>query len=67
MNAPSDGMVVVSKEEFFAFMGPRNVHPRSEPDRSVWETPYREVLGISRPGYKCEGEEVYMLTRRANG
>lgn len=55
-------MKAVSKEEFFAFMGPLNVHPRSEPDRSVWETPSRQVLGISRPGYKCEGEEVYMLT-----
>lgn len=57
-------MTPVSKEEFFAFMGPRNVHPRAEPDQSVWETPSREVLGISRPGYKCEGEEVYMLARR---
>ena len=55
-------MKTVSKEEFFAFMGPRNVNPRAEPDYSVWETPYREVLGISRPGYKCEGEEVYMLS-----
>lgn len=66
MNAP-EGMVAVSKEEFYAFMGPRNVHPRSEPDCSVWETPYREVLGISKPGYKCEGEEVYMLVRRSDG
>jgi len=64
LNAP-EGMVVVSKEEFYAFMGPQNVHPRAEPDCSMWETPSRQLLGISRPGYKCEGEEVYMLTRRA--
>lgn len=57
-------MKTVSKEEFYAFMGQQNVHPRSEPDRSVWETPNRQVLGVSRPGYKCEGEEVYMLTER---
>lgn len=59
-------MRAVSKEEFFAFMGPRNVTPRAEADRSVWETPYREVLGISRPGYKCEGEEAYMLADSAH-
>lgn len=47
-------------------MGPRNVTPRAEADRSVWETPYREVLGISRPGYKCEGEEAYMLADSAH-
>lgn len=56
----------VTREEFFAFMRPRNVHPRSEPDRSVWETPYREVLGISTPGYKCEGEESYMLAESSS-
>ena len=54
-------MRTVTKEEFYAYMNPRNVHPRAEPDRSVWETPSRQVLGISKPGYKCEGEEVYML------
>ena len=60
-------MIEVTKEEFYAFMKPRDVHPRSEPDRSVWETRNREVLGISKPGYKCEGEEVYMLARNPNG
>ena len=67
MNAPSDGMVVVSKEEFYSVMMKLDVHPRSEPDCSIWETRNREVIGISRPGYKCEGPEVYMLTRKANG
>lgn len=60
MNATTDafdtdsipaGMVEVSKEEFFAVMGPRDVHPRAKPDRSVWETPNRTVLGHSMPGY----------------
>lgn len=57
-------MIEVTKEEFYAFMMTQNVHPRPEPHQSVWETPYREVLGISRPGYKCEGEEVYMLAKK---
>jgi hypothetical protein len=61
---PDEGMMVVSEEEFYAFMGQRNVHPRSEPNFSAWETPSRELLGISRPGYKCEGNEVYMLMRK---
>ncbi|MDN7537058.1 hypothetical protein [Burkholderia cenocepacia] len=45
------GMVEVSQAEFFAVMGPRNVHPRATPDRSVWEMPDRSVLGHSMPGY----------------
>ena len=59
-------MKIVSKEEFFAFMRQLNVNPRAEPDRSVWETPNRHVLGISKPGYKCEGDEVYMLTESSD-
>lgn len=47
------GMVEVSEEEFFAVMGPRDVHPRATPDCSVWETPNRTVLGHSMPGYKA--------------
>ncbi|WP_186157929.1 hypothetical protein [Burkholderia gladioli] len=45
------GMVEVSKEQFYAAMGPQDVHPRAEPDRSIWETPRRDLLGISMPGY----------------
>lgn len=45
------GMVEVSEAKFFAVMGPRDVHPRAKPDRSVWETPNRTVLGHSMPGY----------------
>ncbi|OJA66555.1 hypothetical protein BGV71_31730 [Burkholderia ubonensis] len=49
-HAPA-GMVEVSKEQFYDVMGPLDVHPRAEPDRSVWETPQRAVIGISMPGY----------------
>ncbi len=56
MNAANDvplGMVEVGEEKFFAVIGPRDVHPRAEPDRSIWETPRRDVLGHSMPGYKA--------------
>ncbi len=53
--------VPVTKEAFFAVIGPMDVHPRPEPDRSVWETPRRRVVGITTPGYKCEGEKTYRL------
>lgn len=58
-------MVEVSEEEFFAFMGPRDVHPRPLPDKSIWETPSRQVLGYSMPGYKgATGQKkVYMIAR----
>ncbi|WP_261541718.1 hypothetical protein [Burkholderia multivorans] len=49
-HAPA-GMVEVSKEQFYDVMGPLDVHPRAEPDRSVWETPRRDVIGVSMPGY----------------
>ncbi|HEF4749725.1 TPA: hypothetical protein SAO13_003730 [Burkholderia multivorans] len=45
------GMVEVSEAKFFAVIGPHDVHPRPTPDRSVWETPNRTVLGHSMPGY----------------
>lgn len=45
--------VEVNEAEFFAVMGPRDVHPRATQDCSVWETPNREVIGHSEPGYKA--------------
>jgi hypothetical protein len=53
--------ISVTKEEFFATVGRLNVHPRSERDASYWETPNREVLGKSTPGWKCEGPKGYFI------
>jgi hypothetical protein len=50
----SNRYVPVTKEKFFAIIGPLNVHPRPEPYRSVWvhqET--HAILGIATPGYLC--------------
>ncbi|MNL56975.1 hypothetical protein D3C87_1805020 [compost metagenome] len=59
--------VEVTKAQFFAFMGPRDVHPRPTRDCSVWETPSRQVLGYSMPGYMgASGQKpTYTLTRVA--
>lgn len=54
-------MRFVTKAEFFAAIGPQNVHPRPERDRTVWETPARRVIGITTPGYLCEGKPTYSL------
>lgn len=55
-------MRTVTKEAFYRIMGPLNVHPRSERDRSEWiDQRTGDVLGISKPGYTCEGPESYEI------
>ncbi|MBS7812285.1 hypothetical protein [Roseococcus pinisoli] len=50
------GMRSVSKEEFYSTVGPMNVHPSVvNPAFSSWETPNREVMGRSYPGWKHSG------------
>lgn len=50
MNAPD--LVPVTQAQFFAYMGPRDVHPCNE-DRlyTNWRTPARVLLGRSTPGW----------------
>ncbi len=55
--------VEVTKDEFYAFVGPLNVHPRNERDRTYWETPNRHVVGLSS-GYLAN-PAPYMLRRAA--
>lgn len=57
------GMRQVTKEEFFAAVGPRDVHPRPHKTHSEWETRERRVVGRSWPGYMCEGPTAYALVR----
>lgn len=51
----------VTQEQFYSVMNPRDVHPRPKPDRTIWETPTHEILGVSTPGYRCEGEKTYSV------
>lgn len=58
-------MVEVTHEEFFARVGPLDVHPRNhETQRTHWETPERVVRGISFPGWKNPGDpKAYYLPK----
>ncbi len=57
----------VSKAEFFAFIGPQNVHPRPEADATYWETPARNLVGVSRPGWKNPGDAKSYSIAKATG
>jgi hypothetical protein len=51
----------VTKEQFFAVMGPLDVNPRPGRDFSEWETRDRRVIGRSWPGYLCQGPTAYAI------
>ncbi len=62
MHRLSEARERVSKDEFFNTIGRLNVHPHAEKEASYWETPNRELLGVSTPGYLGRGEEAYFIT-----
>lgn len=47
----------VTKEKFFAKIGPLDVHPRSERMQTIWEDRRRSVIGRSTPGYLSQDED----------
>lgn len=54
----------VTKDEFFATVGQMNVHPRPERDASFWETPGRQLMGKTTPGYMGGAEpHRYFVTK----
>lgn len=59
-------MVEVNEKRFFAVMGTCDVHPRATPDCSIWETPSREILGRSEPGYKSPTGKTKRFFLRAD-
>lgn len=64
-------LILVSKEAFFAVIGPLDVHPRPFPCSSMWETRSRVLIGKTTPGYangwtpEGKAPKVYMLTPEA--
>jgi hypothetical protein len=60
-------MIEVSAEQFFAYVNPRNIHPITDhPERTLWETERRELVGTTLPGWRNPGApKVYMLTEAA--
>lgn len=43
--------VTVTKDQFFAYVGPRDIVCRCEREYTVWETRDRVAVGRSEPGY----------------
>lgn len=51
----------VSKDEFYATVGNMDVVTRPERDKTYWELRNRELVGITTPGYSCEGIRTYQV------
>lgn len=58
-------MIPVTKEQFFAYVGPRDIILRTERQATIWETRNRLEVGRSTPGYMCEGPTTYALAPSA--
>jgi len=50
----------VSKNQFFDVIGPLDVHPRVERDKTYWETRERHLVGITR-GYASDETPFFLL------
>lgn len=58
------GMVQVTADEFYAAVGPLDVHPSvlHSTEFCVWELRDRRVVGRSYPGWKNPGDpQAYMV------
>lgn len=57
----------VTQREFFAYVGPRDiVCSHIHPDRTLWETRDRRLVGVSYPGWKNPGgAERWLLISEA--
>jgi len=55
----------VSKEEFFAEIGQRDVVLNCEPDQIVWETRQRLPVGRTTPGWRGGGQKTYWINEMA--
>ena len=58
--------IEVTHEKFHATVGKMNVHPRAEKEASYWETPYRDLMDITTPGYLCEGRKAWFIRSDLN-
>jgi hypothetical protein len=61
------GFVQVSKDRFFAYVGPRDIVLNTKRNEVIWETRNRTVVGRTKPGYLCEhgSTKTYELTHEA--
>lgn len=47
----------VTKNDFYAAIGPQDVIARPGRDECIWETRGRQIVGRSTPGYMCRDAE----------
>lgn len=57
-------MKQVTKERFFAVIGPMDVTPRPERDHSLWETRARQIVGRTTPGYALRDENGLLTSEK---
>lgn len=48
---PSTFGTVVSKDEFFAYIGPKDIVIHNQPNHTEWQTRNQDVIGVTTPGY----------------
>ncbi len=54
--------IQVTKAQFFAVVGPMDVHPHSERNHCEWvHQPSRNLVGKTTPGYMASGEATFWL------
>jgi hypothetical protein len=51
----------VTQEQFYDYVGPRDIVLRTERDEVIWETRSRSIVGRSTPGYMSRGPKAYFL------
>jgi hypothetical protein len=60
-SAPMSEMIEVTHDEFFDFIGPRDIVPRAERGFTSWETRNRLEVGRTLPGYMGGGQKRYFV------
>ena len=59
-------LIVVSRDDFYSYINPRDIVLSSFPERTDWRTRSYTLVGRSIPGYLDPGKpETYMLTKDA--
>lgn len=58
-------LVTVSQQQFFAYVGPRDIVLSTRPNETIWETRNRTMVGRSTPGYLGGTSKTWELTKEA--
>ena len=58
-------MKLVTWEEFYAYVGPRDIVLNTQRTVVIWQTRNQVEVGGSTPGWNLEGPKTYSLTEAA--